>query len=362
MTKTNIKFSSKTQLDFVKELRLLTNTYFKDNNLSKNGNLNLILKSLFMTALYIIPFILMFVGWTDSIAIHLLSWLVMGIGMAGIGMVLMHDANHGAFSKRDWVNKVLSKSMYFIGGYPANWRHQHNSLHHGFTNIDGYDEDIDPVEVVRLSPHKKRYKIHRFQHLYAWFLYGLMTISWASYRDFKQLFFYFKDDSFKLKDKSKALMFMDLTLAKAVYFGVFLVLPLVFLPQAWYWILLGFFIMHFVCGFVLAIIFQTAHVMTTTDYPLPNEKGEMETNWAIHQLRTTTNYSPKSRIFSWFIGGLNYQVEHHLFPQVSHVHYDKLSKLVKATAEKYQIPYLVERNFFVALSSHYRMLKVLGRS
>ena len=188
-----------------------------------------------------------------------------------------------------------------------------------------------------------------------------MTISWASYRDFKQLFFYFKDDSFKLKKKSKALVFTDLTVAKVVYFGVFLVLPLIVLPQAWYWILLGFFIMHFVCGFVLAIIFQTAHVMTTTDYPLPNEDGEMETNWAIHQLRTTTNYAPKSRVFSWFIGGLNYQVEHHLFPQISHVHYDKLSKLVKSTAEKYQVPYLVERNFFVALLNHYRMLKALGR-
>lgn len=361
MTKSSIKFSSKANLDFVKELRQKTNAYFKENNISKQGNVNLVFKALFMIALYLIPFVLMFSGWTSSVGLLLLGWAIMGLGMAGIGMVLMHDANHGSISKRSWVNKLLSKSMYVIGGYPANWRHQHNNLHHGFTNIQDHDEDIDPVGIVRISPHKPLHKIHRFQHIYAWFLYGLMTISWASYRDFKQLFFYFKDDSFKLKKKSKALVFTDLTVAKVVYFGVFLVLPLIVLPQAWYWILLGFFIMHFVCGFVLAIIFQTAHVMTTTDYPLPNEDGEMETNWAIHQLRTTTNYAPKSRVFSWFIGGLNYQVEHHLFPQISHVHYDKLSKLVKSTAEKYQVPYLVERNFFVALLNHYRMLKALGR-
>ena len=361
MTKASIKFSSKANLEFVKELRLKTNAYFKDNNISKQGNYNLLIKSVFMISLYIIPFGLMFVGWTDSVAIHLLEWALMGFGMAGIGMVLMHDANHGSYSKQSWVNKLLSKSIYFIGGYPANWRHQHNTLHHGFTNIQDHDEDIDPVGIVRLSPHKPLYKIHRFQHIYAWLLYGLMTISWATYRDFVQLFRYLKDKSFKTMKKPKAILFMDLILAKIVYFSVFLVLPLVFTPFSWYWIVAGFLLMHFVCGFVLAIIFQTAHVMTSTDYPLPNEQGEMETNWAVHQLMTTTDYSPKSKIFSWFIGGLNYQVEHHLFPQISHVHYDKLSQLVKTTAEKYQIPYLVERNFFGALANHYRMLKVLGK-
>lgn len=361
MTKASIKFSSKTHMDFVKELRQKTNAYFKDNQISKNGNLSLVFKSIFMIGLYIIPFILMFTGWTDSVLINLISWAFMGLGMAGIGMVLMHDANHGAYSKRKWVNGLLSKSIYFIGGYPANWRHQHNTLHHGFTNIQDHDEDIDPVGIVRLSPHKPLHKIHRFQHIYAWILYGLMTISWATYRDFVQMYRYLKDESFKTMKKSTAILFMDLTLAKVVYFGVFLVIPLLFIPLSWYWIVLGFLIMHFVCGFVLAIIFQTAHVMTTTDYPLPNEAGEMDSNWAVHQLLTTTNYSPKSRFFSWLIGGLNYQVEHHLFPQISHVHYNKLSKLVKSTADKYQIPYLVQGTFFEALSSHYKMLKVLGR-
>lgn len=362
MTKTSIRFSSKTNMDFVKELRQKTNSYFKEHNISKFGNANLIFKSLFMISLYILPFMFMFTGLFQSVGWYLLSWAIMGLGMAGIGMVLMHDANHGAFSKRAWVNKLLSKSMYFIGGYPANWRHQHNTLHHGFTNIQGHDEDIDPVGIVRISPHKPLHKIHRFQHVYAWFLYGLMTISWASYRDFKQLFRYSKDDQFKLKKKSIALLFTDLTLAKILYFGVFLVIPLIFLPISWNWIVLGFLIMHFICGFVLAIIFQTAHVMTNTAFPLPNEEGDIETNWTIHQLMTTTNYAPKSRLFSWFIGGLNYQVEHHLFPQISHVHYHRLAKLVKSTADKYQVPYHVEGNFVSALMNHYRMLKVLGRA
>jgi linoleoyl-CoA desaturase len=362
MTKTKIRFSSKINRAFVAELRQNAKSYFDDNQLSKYGNFNLVIKSIFMGLLYLLPFILMLSGVVSNLGLVLVAWAIMGMGMAGIGMVLMHDANHGAFSKRSWLNNLLSKSMYFIGGYPANWRHQHNTLHHGFTNIDGHDEDIDPVGIVRISPHKPLKKIHRFQHLYAWLLYGLMTISWASYRDFKQLFFYTKDASFKKGSRSTFFLFLDLTFAKIIYFGVFLALPILLIPVAWYWVVLGFVLMHFVCGFILAIIFQTAHVMPTVAYPLPNEEGEMETNWAIHQLMTTTNYAPKSRIFSWFIGGLNYQVEHHLFPQISHVHYDKLAKIVKATAEKYQIPYYVETTFFTALKKHYQMLRTLGRA
>ncbi len=360
MTKARIKFSTQTGADFAQELRQNIKTYFEDRNVSKFGNTNLTFKSIFMTSLYVIPFFLMIFGVIDGLGLSLLAWAIMGFGMAGIGMGIMHDANHGAFSKYPWVNTLVSKSMYFIGGYPANWRHQHNTLHHGFTNIDGHDEDIDPVAIIRLSPHKPHYGIHRFQHYYAWFLYGLMTISWASYRDFKQLYFYSKQPNFKNDGKSTLFLFADLLLAKVVYFGVFLALPIYMMPLAWGWVLLGFMVMHFVCGFILAIIFQTAHVMTTTAFPNP-ENGQLETNWAVHQLLTTTNYSPRSRVFSWFIGGLNFQVEHHLFPQISHVHYKKLSAMVKKTAEKHKFPYYVEPSFMVALGKHYQMLKMLGR-
>lgn len=361
MTKTRIKFASKNNPEFVKELRQKTKEYFESKNISKFGNFNLAFKSVFMFSLYLIPLILMLTGIVTSIGWTIFLWSLMGVGMSGVGMGLMHDANHGSFSKRAWVNNLMSRSMYFLGGFPTNWRYQHNTMHHGFTNINGYDEDISPVGILRFNPHKPLLKIHKFQQFYAWFFYGLMTVSWVTYKDFKQLYGYKKQNATVNNSRSYTLLLIDLIIAKIAYFAIFLVLPLVFIPLAWPWILLGFFAMHFICGFILGIVFQTAHVMPTTDFPLPDDKGNIDNNWAIHQLMTTADYSPRSRLFSWFIGGLNYQVEHHLFPQISHVHYRKLSKIVKDTAEKYNIPYYVETTFFTALRKHYRMLKVLGQ-
>jgi len=134
------------------------------------------------------------------------------------------------------------------------------------------------------------------------------------------------------------------------------------LPFAWYWILIFFITMHFISGFVLTIIFQTAHVVPTSAYPLPNENGSVQNSWAVHQLLTTSDYSPKNKIFSWLIGGLNYQVEHHLFPNISHVHYKNIATMVKETAQKYSLPYHVQPGFLKALLEHAKMLKKLGRS
>jgi linoleoyl-CoA desaturase len=154
---------------------------------------------------------------------------------------------------------------------------------------------------------------------------------------------------------------MDLILSKAIYYLVVLVIPLIVLPIAWYWTVVFFFVMLFVSGLILSTIFQTAHVMPTLEFPLPDENGNVENNWVVHQLLTTTDYAPKSRIFSWLVGGLNYQVEHHLFPNISHVHYRKISEIVKYTTQKYNQPYYVQVNFFQAIRSHFRMLKILGQ-
>lgn len=362
MTRKKLKFSPKTNSEFVNELRQQVKTYFDENNLSKYGNFSLVTKSIFMVALYSLPFVAILTGLASSAFNIILSWFIMGLGMAGVGMVLMHDANHGSFSKHKWVNNLLSKSMYFLGGYPINWRYQHNNLHHKYTNVEGYDEDISPVGVLRFSPHKPIQKVHRYQHIYAWFFYALMTISWSSYRDFTQLIRYSKENDKSFTKKSFGFHLIDLIIAKVFYFGVFIALPIILHPQQWGILLIGFLIMHFISGFVLGIIFQTAHVMTSTSFPTADNNDQLEHNWTVHQLFTTTNYSPKSKWFSWLIGGLNYQVEHHLFPQISHVHYARLAELVKSTAQKYNIPYYVEPSFAVALKQHYHMLKVLGKA
>jgi linoleoyl-CoA desaturase len=361
MPTNNIRFSPQTRADFSKELRQKVKEYFETNDISEYGNFSIIAKSILMISIYFAPYILMLTGVFESLLMVFISWAIMGVGMAGIGMVMMHDANHGTFSKNSKVNKWLGASLYLLGGYPPNWRHQHNTLHHRYTNIEGMDEDITTINMLRFSPHKPLKKIHRFQHLYAWFFYSLMTFSWATNKDFVQ-FFRYKKDNVKLdRKKNYNELLRDIIISKMVYYALFMALPLIFMSTAWYWIILGFLVMHFVSGFLLGIIFQTAHVMPDMEYPLPDEKGQIENNWLIHQLQTTSNYSPKSKWFSWLIGGLNYQVEHHLFPTISHVHYHKLAAVVQTTAQKYQIPYHVQPTFARAVKYHFLMLRSLGR-
>ncbi len=355
-----INFPSKDNSEFIAELRQRVTEYFEKNNISSGGNMNLYLKSVFMLSLYILPYILMITGIISSFAGVLFCWILIGVGKAGVGMGVMHDANHRSYSKNQKVNKWMSKTMFLVGGFPPNWQYQHNTMHHGFTNIDGHDEDIDPGPVMRLSPHKPRLKLHKFQHIYAWFLYGLMTLSWIVAKDFGQLNRYRKEGANLSSKKSYSKLFLELSIAKAVYFSFFIVLPILILPFAWYWTLIFFFLMHFVTGFILTTVFQTAHVVPMAEFPLPVENGSMENNWAIHQLKTTSDFAPGNKLITWLVGGLNYQVEHHLFPNISHVHYPKISKFVKETAKKYKVPYNVQPGFFRAVREHARMLKQLG--
>ncbi|MBI9067347.1 MAG: acyl-CoA desaturase [Salinivirgaceae bacterium] len=361
MKQQDISFATKENVEFIKELRQKVSEYFNTNNLSKQGNSKLLLKTIFMFTLYLAPYLLMLTGVINSLGLVFVAWIVMGLGMAGIGMAVMHDANHFSYSKNKTINKIMSYSLFMVGGFPTNWQHQHNTLHHGYTNIDGMDEDISPpVSLLRFSPHKPLQKIHKFQFLYAWFFYGMMTLMWATSKDFKQLNRYFKSDSSFGTNKSYTKLLVEIILSKAIYYIILLALPMLMLPFAWYWIVLFFLVMQFTAGFILTIIFQTAHVVPTSEYPLPNKEGSMENNWAVHQLHTTSDFAPNNKILSWLIGGLNFQVVHHLFPNISHVHYPKISKLVQSMTEKYNLPYHVQPGFFKALWEHTKMLKRLG--
>jgi len=361
MTKNKVKFSVQVKSDFINELREKVRIHFETNHISKYGNFRIISKSIFMISLYLIPYALMLAGVITSLSGIFACWIIMGFGMAGVGMGVMHDANHGTYSKYRNINSFMAKSLYFLGGFPPNWKYQHNTLHHAFTNIVGHDDDISSVKLLRLSPHSPLFKIHRFQIWYAWVFYGLMTLSWATAKDFRQMQRYKKAGTAFTGKKSISEMYIKMLLGKIVYYVVFLITPLIFIPISWYWILLAFVAMHFTCGVILGIVFQTAHVVTKTAFPLPDENGNIENNWAIHQLATTADFAPKSSLLSWLIGGLNYQVEHHLFPNISHVHYKQISKIVKESAQKFGLPYHVHPTFLSAIWSHARMLKFLGR-
>lgn len=362
MTYKPVKFSRTKDKEFFNILRSRVKAYFKENEISSYGNARMIWKTIAMILIYMVPYVLIL---TDVFAgqtwVLMGLWFMMGIGMAGIGMGVMHDANHGSYSKNKKVNKYVGWIIFLVGGSDINWQIQHNVLHHSFTNIDGLDEDIAPAKVLRFSPHQKRYKIHRLQHVYAWFFYSLMTIFWATAKDFKQLISFRKKGLTKSQKKSFTRLMVELSISKLFYYAYIIVLPLLLTSISWWMLLIYFMVMHFTAGFILASIFQTAHVVPDTEFPLPDEKGSMENNWAIHQLLTTANFSPKSKIMSWFVGGLNFQIEHHLFPNICHVHYKKISKIVKETAQEFNLPYYSKPTFVEAFISHARMLRDLGK-
>lgn len=313
-----------------------------------------------MFLLYFVPYGLIISGVVTASWSLLLMVIIMSIGLAGIGLAVMHDANHGAYSKKPWINNVIGYSLNLVGANAFNWKMQHNVLHHTYTNVHDHDEDISPRGVLRLTPHTDWKLIHKFQHLYAWFIYGLMTITWMVVNDFARLIRYHRNGMAKKHKANITKEWIILILSKLVYLGYILIIPLAFTDLPWWQIVAGIFIMHYIAGFMLAIIFQPAHVIDGTEFPLPDDRNSLENNWAVHQIVTTTNFGNKSRWFSWYVGGLNFQIEHHLFPNICHVHYRKISPIVKETAFEFGLPYKSAETFFGALRGHARLLKQLG--
>jgi len=360
VSKVAVKFNKQDQPEFYKVLQKRINQYFKDNNLAKTANWNMKFKTAFMLGIYFIPLFLMLTGQITSFGGTLLSWAIMGFGMSGIGLAIMHDANHGSYSKNKRVNETLGLTMNFIGGYHVTWKIQHNVLHHSFTNVHEHDEDLDQ-KMFCMSPCQERKGFHKFQAFYATFLYSLLTVFRYIFKDFQQVYRYHKMDLLKGQGLTYPAAIAQVVLYKATYLVFLLILPLILINLPVWQILLGFAIMHIICSLVSAFIFQLAHVLEETHFFKTDDNGSVENNWAIHQLKTTANFSEGSSFFSWFIGGLNYQVEHHLFPNICHVHYSQLSPIVRATAEEFNVPYYSHKTFWGAMKSHFALLHQLGK-
>lgn len=348
--------------NFFDDLKKNIDTYFKEKNIEPRGNARMVWKTVAMAAIYFVPYVAMTFGiGTLHPVLFYLSWFVMGIGMVGLGTSVMHDGNHGSYTNNKRVNGLLGGVIHVLGGYDVNWRIQHNILHHTYTNIEGLDEDIDTGGLLRFSPHSAYHKMHRFQHIYAWFLYGLLTLNWATLKDYQAVIKYDKIDLLRKEKLTLKQALLQISMYKVIYYAMLIVLPILFSEMTWWAVVIGFVLMHFTAGIALSAIFQLAHVMGEAEFPKPNDDRKMENNWAVHQLLNTINFAPTNKPLSWFIGGLNYQIEHHLFPHICHVHYPKLSVIVSKTAQMHGLPYQVQPTFRSALVEHGRMLKELGR-
>src|SRR5687768_6184390 len=345
---------------FLKELRARVDAYFERTGKKKRDVPQMYFKTatilLWFFAAY---FLLLFVAssWFTIVPLAVL----MGLAIAAIGFNIQHDAGHKAYSDRQWVNKLMSLTLDLMGGSSYLWDWKHNSIHHTYPNIDGQDDDINVGILGRLSPHQKRYPFHRLQGICLWGLYGFLAIKWHLFDDFYNVAVG-KIGPHKIpRPNGKDLAIF--IAGKVVFFSMAFGIPILLHP---WWAVLGVYALAaFTSGVVLAVVFQLAHCVEEADFPAPivapDGTQRMETDWAVHQVQTTVNFARRNPFLSWFLGGLNFQIEHHLFHRICHVHYPDLSKVVEEVCREFGVRYAAHRSIFGAIASHWRWLVQMGR-
>ena len=351
------KFANINGSNFHQELKRRVQNYFSEAKIPATGNFSLHFKAILLWTCYIALYVHV-VFFTPQTWIAMAECLLMGGLTAAIGFNVMHDGGHGSFSKSKFWNKIAAFSVNALGASAIMWNNKHNIVHHTYTNIDGIDDDIEIKPMLRMCSTQKRYYIHRFQHLYFWFLYSLLLIFWVFFSDNSK---YFSQKVGPVPIKKMSLFdHFAFWIAKIGYLFMMIVLPIYLLGFVEW--LVGFLILSMSAGLILSIVFQLAHTVEETAFPIPEENNKIENEWAIHQLETTANFATKSKLISWLVGGLNFQIEHHLFTKISHVHYPAISKIIKNTCEEFGIKYIEYKKMRHAIVSHALYLKRMGRA
>ena len=342
---------------FHAELKRRINNYFEEKGKLPTGNWQLFSKAIILFVAFVAVYIHL-VFFTPGTAIAIMECLLMGGIVAAIGFNVMHDGAHGSFSTNKTINKLAGFSLNILGGNNFMWNVKHNVIHHAYTNVDGVDDDIDIQPWMRMSTTQKKYGFHKYQHYYFWLLYSMLYILWIFLLDYSK---YFKNriGSTPLKKMSVTdhLVFWG---SKALNFAIYVGIPIYMVGfTSW---LVGFLVFATFAGFVISIVFQLAHTVEHTSFPMPDEvTGKLEDEWAIHQIKTTANFATNNKLVSWLVGGLNFQIEHHLFPKISHIHYPEISKIIRKACQDYGITYIEYPKVRYAVASHISFLKEMGR-
>ncbi len=350
-----VTFNNKKSV-FYNTLKFNVDQYFTANNIKKTGDWRLYSKTIILipTALFLYIFLLT-VSLPAILAVTLCA--ILGLVLASIGFNVMHDACHGSYSSKKWVNEVLGLTLNALGGNAFIWKFKHNIIHHTYTNVDGIDDDIAKSPIMRQCTTQKWMPAHRFQHIYVVLVYAISSIAWVAIMDFTKYFTQriVSTTLQKMSIKEHVIFW----LSKALYALFYVAIPIYFVG-AGRWAI-GYISMEVTLGLILALVFQLAHVVEHAEFETAGiEPMLIENEWAAHQVKTTVNFAPRNRLINWYVGGLNYQVEHHLFPRISHVHYPAISNIVKKTCEQYNLPYNTIPTMSKSIASHFRMMKKLG--
>jgi linoleoyl-CoA desaturase len=351
------RFSSN-NISFQQELKKRINAYFEQNNIAQTGNFALYLKAIILVSSFIATYVHVVFFYNPNIwYIHLIESILIGLLTAAIGFNIMHDGAHGSFSKFNWLNTTAAYTLNFLGASSYMWNIKHNLIHHTFTNIDGVDDDIDAKPFLRMCDTQEYKGMHKYQHRYYWMLYSLLYLYWVFFTDYKKYFSGMIGSMPVKKLKiSDHIIFWGF---KLLYVSLFIVVPIIFVGfTPW---LIGYLLGGLISGYVLSIVFQLAHTVDEAEFPVPVQPAnKIEEDWAIHQLQTTANFATKNKIYTWLFGGLNYQIEHHLFPKISHIHYPVISNIVKATCQDFNVKYIEYPKMKLAIHAHVNHLKNMG--
>jgi linoleoyl-CoA desaturase len=341
---------------FHKELRRRVDDYFRSSGRSQRDCPAMYLKTAIILAVFggsYLSLVFVAAAWWQALPLAVL----LGLSIAGIGFNIEHDGSHQSYSNRAWINRLAAMSMDLIGASSYVWHWKHVVVHHTYVNITGHDTDIDIAFFGRLTPHQKRLRFHRWQQFYLWPLYGLNVIKWHLYDDFRDVIRGRIGPTRMPRPKRWELV--GFAGGKVLFLTLAFGLPLLVHPI---WIVLLFYALVVgLAGVVVSVVFQLAHCVEEAEFPMPPENSDsMESAWAVHQVETTVDFARRSRVESWLLGGLNFQIEHHLFPRICHVNYPAISNLVEQTCRDFGVRYGEHSSFRAGLSSHFRWLRRMG--
>ena len=312
----------------------------------------------------LIAFIVLLGSWLTLVLGHPGLWLgllSLGgliLGTSLIAFCVMHDANHGAYFRARRLNHLLGWTADALLGLSSYaWRVKHNIAHHTYTNVDGYDADITQVPLVRLMPMQARRPWYRLQHYYIWAFYCLMALRWQTVGDVAA--FARGNIGTSALRLPRRWDLAGLVGGKVIFVGWAIVVPLLVYP---WWAVLGAYLVYsMTVSLIMAVTFQLAHCVEEADFTSSEQLASKRRLWAVHEVETTVNFCPRNAVLSWVVGGLNYQIEHHLFPRVPHTHYPHIAKIVKRNAELHGVRYATHPSLHAALGSHFRHLRTMGR-
>jgi linoleoyl-CoA desaturase len=338
-------------------LKSRVNEYFDEGKLETKGNSHLYTKAIVILA-GLVGLYIHLVFFTPIWYIALPECAILGLFITATGFNVMHDGSHGSFSTRTWMNTLAGATLECLGGSAYIWKVKHCMIHHSFTNVEGVDDDINIGYLMRVNEHQRSFWFHRFQHLYCWFLYSMVYIVWIFQVDYQR---YFTGRIGPVPmPKMKPIEHVKFWLGKLVNACLFFAIPIYRLGAGH--ALLGFAVAAMTAGVTLTVVFQLAHTVEGPEFPVPDDASNMlPDQFAIHQIATTANFATQSKVMTWLVGGLNFQIEHHLFPRIAHVHYPEVSKIVRQVCEERGIAYVEHKTFRKAVLAHIHHLKTMAK-